>query len=682
MSTIANLMVKLGLNAKDFEKGVSSATKKSSKLKTGLMTVGKVAAGVAAGAAAVGTGMFAAANKFASAADRVDKLSQRLGISRQAFQEWDFILSQSGVSIDSMQNGLRTLAKRMGEAANGTGKGAEAFARLGISVYDSNGALKSQEEVFEEVVRALQGMEEGIEKANIAQELFGRNGQELLPLLNAKGGTIDELKQKAHELGLVMSDEMIDAGVLFTDTMDQAKRAMQAIFYSVAAEILPIFQALLDWVLKHLPSIKSVFSFVFDVIGAVIQMGVSWIQELMSWIENWVKSNRDSLSSIKDDFLRYLGMVWDFVRTVFNHIKDIIKHVMGLIVPFIQSQLAKIQAFWAENGEMIMQAVQNAFSFVKSVIETVMPAIKWIIEYIWGAIQGIISGALDVIMGLVQTFAALFTGNWSQAWEGVKQILSGAVTVILNILKLNLFRMGLNILRNLSTSIINIFRSLGTRVKELSTQMWNRVVEVFRGAVDRVTQPVFNIRDSIRDAFLGLVRSAKDWGRNMIQGFIDGIKSMLGKVGDAVSSVTSTVSRFLGFASPTEEGEGRFIEDWGANMLKGFMDGMKKQLPEFEKMLYNVIPAMDSMVGTIPSGIGIGTQSINYDLMGQTIARYLIPALSNSGGKIEALLTELIKVVREGKNIIMDDRVVGAIVETHVSEIQERNKARRERFAT
>lgn len=253
----------------DNEKANKSIARTDSNAKKLTVSFGKAvktAAKWTAGAAALGTGLFAMANKTAQTTDRIDKLSQRLGLSREGFQEWEFVLSQAGVSIDSMQMGMKTLSQRMNESMEGSGKGAEAFRQLGISITQN----MSQEEAFNKTITALQNMDDGIQKASLAQEIFGRNGQELLPLLNSQAGSVDELKQKAQELGLVISDDAVNAGVKFTDTLDQVKRSGGALVTKIGAAVMPGIQQLLDWVLSNMPIIQSKVQGVFSVINFLI----------------------------------------------------------------------------------------------------------------------------------------------------------------------------------------------------------------------------------------------------------------------------------------------------------------------------------------------------------------------------------------------------------------------------
>ena len=100
-----------------------------SKLKGGLATAAKVgAAAIGAVTAATGalyTGITAAAGSVAAYGDNIDKMSQKMGMSAEAYQEWDAVMQHSGTSIESLQAGMKTLA-------NAVESGNDAFERLGI----------------------------------------------------------------------------------------------------------------------------------------------------------------------------------------------------------------------------------------------------------------------------------------------------------------------------------------------------------------------------------------------------------------------------------------------------------------------------------------------------------------------------------------------------------------------
>ena len=189
------------------------------KLKTAFAGVVSVAAIVKVGQAIKGL-----ADSTAAAADRIDKQSQALGMSRKAFQQWDYILAQSGASIDSLGVSMKTLNSAILNPQEGT---TQALTALGISLGDIQNL--SQEDQFEAMVRAFQKMPEGAKKSALAMQLFGRQGQALMPLLNSSENSIDELRKSMEKMGFTMSDAMVDAGVKYGDTLDNLKRTFEGL---------------------------------------------------------------------------------------------------------------------------------------------------------------------------------------------------------------------------------------------------------------------------------------------------------------------------------------------------------------------------------------------------------------------------------------------------------------------
>ena len=118
------------------------------RLASGIGTAAKWGAGLVAAAGAGAAALYGVATKSAETADHIDKMSQKIGISRTAYQELDFILSQNGMSVDQLQGGMKKLVNTMQSAQDGNKTASATFAELGVSVTDSTGALRNQEDVF------------------------------------------------------------------------------------------------------------------------------------------------------------------------------------------------------------------------------------------------------------------------------------------------------------------------------------------------------------------------------------------------------------------------------------------------------------------------------------------------------------------------------------------------------
>lgn len=141
MSSNENLIVKISADIselqKEIEKGQKTVSSFGDKVKSfgsaigsGMKTAGKVVGtAMAASAAAVGavtTGFVKATGEVAAYGDNIDKMSQKMGMSAQGYQEWDFIMQHCGTSMETMKASMKTLA-------NAAETGNDAFTKLGIS---------------------------------------------------------------------------------------------------------------------------------------------------------------------------------------------------------------------------------------------------------------------------------------------------------------------------------------------------------------------------------------------------------------------------------------------------------------------------------------------------------------------------------------------------------------------
>lgn len=370
---------------KSLQKTDGKAKGVGSTLANGIRTAGKWGAAIIGGASAAVGAVVNFANKTSDAADEIDKMSQRLGISREAYQELDFALSQSGVDISSFSSGTKTLLKNMDAVAEGNKTAIENFEKLGITVTDNEGKMRSQEEVLWDAISAFQGMEDSAEKSRLAQELFGKQGQEILPLLNAQSGSIDEMRQKAHDLGLVLGDDVIDAGVSLHDTMDALKRSFEAVGTKLGATVMPLVEQVANFILDHMPEIEAMFS---------------------------------EFAPVLMDLFSGLGPpLLDLAMTLLPPIADLLK----IIVPIVQMLVAELLVPLIQRITEIIQGLGplgDTFSQVAGIITDVFgTALNWIFDVI-DSIKGAFNGIITFLKGV-------FTGNWRQAWEGIKQIFAG-----------------------------------------------------------------------------------------------------------------------------------------------------------------------------------------------------------------------------------------------------------------
>ena len=133
----------------------------------------------------------------------------------------------------------------------------------------------------------------------------------------------------------------------------------------------------------------------------------------------------------------------------------------------------------------------------------------------------------------------------------------------------------------LTTFLSETWNFLYTRVSSIFTNIWNTLVLIFTNIFTSVSSTVGDIKNTIVDgltAAFDFIRSipgeAFAWGRDMIQGIIDGISSMVGAVGDAVKGVADSISSFLHFSRP-DKGPLSEYESRMPDFMEGVAKGIK-----------------------------------------------------------------------------------------------------------
>lgn len=295
-------------------------------------------------------------------------------------------------------------------------------------------------------------------------------------------------------------------------------------------------------------------------------------------IVSWVKEHWPEIKAVIETVLKAIESAWN------NILKPVLK--------FILDQLGVVVKWIQDNWPLIQKTIETIIKAVKAFIEPIIEALVefWKehgetiithVKYAFDIIKTVIETVIHIVLDILKTVMQLITGDWKGAWDTV-----------------------CDIVKTLFTGVIKIIK---------------------------------DILGDIGNIFGDIAKTAVKWGEGLINGFIDGIMSKVNAVKDAVGSVINGAKKFLGFNSPSEEGEGQHIVEWGANMIGGFMDGIKSQIPNMQKLMNSVIkaPSLSSNInfginGNSGNGlVGAGSVNIIIELDGTTIARAIGQPLVN-----------------------------------------------------
>lgn len=231
---------------KNTNKELDEASKKADKTGLSFEKMGSMLKKATTLAATGMIGLFTYAQKMASAADDINTLAKQTGLSTDQIQKFQYASELIDVDIEVLTGSMAKLVRNMSSAKDGTGQAYEAFQALGISIQDSSGNLRNNQDVFNEAVEALSKIEEETQRDAYAMAIFGRSAQELNPLI--LGGT-KQLKEFGDELernGLILSQSELDKLNEFNDKIDTFKAKFQANMMKNSGELTEAFDELLD----------------------------------------------------------------------------------------------------------------------------------------------------------------------------------------------------------------------------------------------------------------------------------------------------------------------------------------------------------------------------------------------------------------------------------------------------
>lgn len=234
-----------------------------------------VGAGIATFAAAGIAALVPLAKAYADATGAIGDLANQTGASRTRIQELGYAAQLTGSSSEALGNALQKMNLAVGKARSGSKDLKEMFAGLNIQLKNSNGTLKSTDELFDMFVNRISRIKDPSLQAKAAVTIFGKSATELLPLLRSGNKGIAEMAAEARRLGVVLSDEAVGQGEEFGDILDKLSYAVKGASNSFISNLIPalskLANQLVETIVKYRPQIEAFAASFGDKLPGYIQ---------------------------------------------------------------------------------------------------------------------------------------------------------------------------------------------------------------------------------------------------------------------------------------------------------------------------------------------------------------------------------------------------------------------------
>jgi len=505
-------------------------------------SMGRLSTATALGAGAL-TGLFVAMEKSASAGDRIAKFSRRVGLTVEGLQALRFAADQSGVGMEDADKAFEKFGRSVSEAAAGMGEAGKLFSAMGISLKDSTGRLRKQEDILLDLAQVYTKIQDPQDKLRASMVLFGKSGGGMVEMLNQGRDGVQDLMALYQRLGGGLSQQQAKNAEIFGDNLSNLKVTLGALANQLSSNLIPV------------------------------------ISDMMVRFQEWALTNKDTVQKFAEGFAQKLPQILDRLRSalmslaqsagpVIDNITSIMnvlgpgKVIFGALAafiagPFVLSLLSVIPALVSVGSAFtttlaalggvsgVMAAVGGAFTAFSGVITaTVLPAIYSIGIAILTTPVGWILAAIAAIAGAVY----LIWKNWDtvsgwimSAWGKVSAFLDTSIGKIMALFVFPLIGIPLLIIKHWD-AIWGWLQGLWNQITAFLQNTVGQVLLTFVTPFIGIPRMIYKHWEGIKDFFSGLWDGIQTGFSAFIDGFLGAWDWLNGAVDMAIKKLADMVS--------------------------------------------------------------------------------------------------------------------------------------------
>jgi hypothetical protein len=401
-TAIGNLVVRLGAMTAPFDRKMNASRGTLGRFGAAAgMATGKLMAMAGVATGAVGTaamGMLVRGQM--SAIDTAAKLSDRLGIATERLAGLRHAAELTGAGADTLDAGLTTMAKRLGEAARGAGAAKPALEAMGLDAAEL-GAMRPAD-AFYEIAEAISKIPEPSKRAAAAANIFSKGNMNLINTLALGKSGLVAAQREAEKLGLTFS--RVDAAKVeaANDAMYKMKAAFSGIWRQLAIKIAPAIEAVANKLTEWFP-----------VMTRVGRVYVAYVKSWIGWIRAFGQSVIDAVRPAFAWVANSLSPVANAFRSAFQAIVKNVDVMLGSWEGFRGAVVQYVVQYTQQTTLSVMALWEHVSSWFKIKLEQ----LKGFFVDMWqGASQGLVKHTMPAFSRLFIWLQKKFTEARGEKW--------------------------------------------------------------------------------------------------------------------------------------------------------------------------------------------------------------------------------------------------------------------------
>ena len=261
----------------------------------------------------------------------------------------------------------------------------------------------------------------------------------------------DKLWGIITQVGTALKDAFFTGGPGVLDTL---KSVLPTIITTLQTGLLPLLPMIADLVMQIVPLVGQLITAILPVLGqlisAILPVLATLVAEVLPVIVQFISAILPLVLQIVQSVL---PVFIQLVNTILPILAQIIQAVLPVIIQLVQTLLPIIMQIVDAVLPMFISLLNTVVPIFQNIIQAILPVLQQLLQALMPVIQllaemfgsvlgsalqsiaNIVSNVMQIFQGLIDFITGVFTGNWSQAWEGIKSIFSGAVGGLGEIIK-------------------------------------------------------------------------------------------------------------------------------------------------------------------------------------------------------------------------------------------------------
>ena len=529
----------------------------------------------------------ALAGAAAASSTDVEPLTQGLSqASAQAknagwsIQETTAVLGKfadAGIVGSDAGTSLKTMLQKL---AAPTDKAAEMIANLGIQTRDSSGNLLGASDMAQELKNKLSGLSSAQRDAAL-QTIFGSDATRAATVLmnsGAEGLTSYIKATNDQEAAQRLANSQMGEG---EKAIEEMKGSLETAAITIGSKLAPVITKVAEFItdlVNKFSALPEGVQTAIVVIGVIIAV-LGPLLIIIGQMAIGISALTAAFSALSVPLLPIIAIIAAVIAAI-------------VAIVLVIKNWGSITEWFGNLWSTICGKIQEIASTVATFVSEKISALAQSLSGIWENIKTIAAAAWEmiknIILGPVLLLCDLVTGDFDQLksdaqniWDNIKKYASIAWNALKDLVA--------SVANGLKEKAVEAFKKMVSGIGEKLSSLGSTVQNGFQSAIDFITS---------------LPSKAVEWGKDFIQGLIDGIKSMISKVTDAVEGVAKKIRSFLHFSRP-DEGPLREYETWMPDMMNGLAKGIYSNMPVLEKAVSAVSKTMS---GDLSRGLSMNPQ--------------------------------------------------------------------------